>query len=119
MHMERAEFIAVEQTKNDLILSFALAPSAERSLVLLRSPPYEVLFPEEDRGISIAMVPGDEDDERNLLLSVLWEGSRVELGSQLRTYVVDISMVDWRQISAGQALLRKMANDGVVDVRVA
>jgi hypothetical protein len=77
--MERAEFIAVEQTKNDLILSFALAPSAERSLVLLRSPPYEVLLPEEDRGISISMVPGDD--------------------------------------SAGQALLRKMANDGVVDVR--
>ena len=117
--MDCAEFITVQQTKKDLILSFALAPSAERSLVLLRSPPYEILLPEEERGISISMVPGDEDDDRNLLVSVLWEASRVELRSQLRTYLVDISMVDKKEISAGQALLREMAKDGAADVRIA
>jgi hypothetical protein len=116
--MDRAEFITVEQTKKDLILSFAISPSAERSLVLLRSPPYEILLPEEERGISISTVPGDDDYDRNLLLSVVWEASRVELRSQMRTYLVDISMVEKKEISAGQKLLRKMAKDGVADVRI-
>lgn len=92
--MDRAEFITVEQSRTDLILSFAIAPSAERSLVLLRSPPYELLLPEEERGISISKVPRDHDVDRNLLLSVLWEATRVELHSQLCTCVVDVSMVD-------------------------
>ena len=117
--MDRAEFITVEQSRADLILSFAIAPSAECSLVLLRSPPYELLLPEEERGISISMVPRDHDVDRNLLLSVLWEATRVELRSQLRTYVVDVSMVEKKEISAGQKLLRKMAKGGVAVVRIA
>jgi hypothetical protein len=116
--MDRVEFITVEQTKKDLVLSFAIAPSAQRSLVLLRSPAYEVLLPAEERGISISMVPSDDDYDTNLLLSVVWEGSRVELRSQMRTYVVDISKVDKREVSAGQNLLRKMAKDGAADVRI-
>ena len=118
-HMDRAEFITVEQTPKDLILSFAIAPSAQYSLVLLRSPPYEFLLPEEERGITIAMVPRDADADRNLLLSVVWKGTRVDLRSQMRTYVVDVSMVDKGEISAGQKLLRQMAKDGVADVRIA
>jgi hypothetical protein len=117
--MDRAEFITVEQSRMDLILSFAIAPSAERSLVLLRSPPYELLLPEDERGISISMVPRDDDVDRDLLLSVRWEATRVELRSRVRTYVVDVSMVDKKEISAGQKLLQKMAKGGVADVRIA
>ena len=116
--MDTAEFITVEQTKTDLILSFAIAPNAERSLVLQRSPRYELLLPAEERGISISMVP-DDDDDRNLLMSVVWEETRVEFRSELRSYVVDVSKVDKREISAGQRLLRKMAKGGVADVRIA
>jgi hypothetical protein len=50
--MLRVEFITTED-EADLIVSFAIAPAAERSLTLLRSPQYEHLLPEEERGITV------------------------------------------------------------------
>jgi len=46
--MKRVEFITVED-ETDLIVSFAIAPSAYQSLTLLRSPQHEVLFPDYER----------------------------------------------------------------------
>lgn len=47
--MLQVEFITCE-SEGDLIVSFAIAPSAYRSLTLHRSPQYEHLLPEEERG---------------------------------------------------------------------
>src|SRR5687767_9418149 len=96
--MDVAEFITVEETDTDLVLSFAIAPNAERSLVLQRSPRFEVLLPVEERGISILMYPDDDDPDRNLLLSVVWSRTQVEFRSEMRTYVVDISRVNEKEI---------------------
>ncbi len=52
MPMLRVEFITTED-EQDLIVSFAIAPSAERSLTLLRSPMYEHLLPVEEQGITV------------------------------------------------------------------
>jgi len=115
--MDVVEFITVEQTGTDLVLSFAIAPEAERSLVLQRSPRYEVLLPVEERGISISMFPDDVDSDGNLLLSVVWSRTQVEFRSEMRTYVVDVSKVDQKQIWWGQKALRKMARGGVADIK--
>ena len=115
--MDLAEFISVEEDETDLVLSFAIAPNAERSLVLQRSRRFEALLPAEERGISISMVPDDNDSDRNLLLSVVWSQTQVEFRSQMRTYVVDISNIDDKQIWWGKKALRKMARGGVADVK--
>jgi hypothetical protein len=115
--MDVAEFIAVEQTDTDLLLSFAIAPNAERSLVLQRSPRFEVLLPIEERGISISMYPDDDDPDGNLLLSVDWGRTQVEFRSEIRTYVVDVSKVNEKEIWWGKKTLRKMARGGVADVK--
>jgi hypothetical protein len=115
--MHVAEFITVDEDKTDLTLSFAIVPSAERSLVLQRSPRHEVLLPVEERGISISMWPDDGGPDRNLLVSVLWTQTQVEFRSQLRTYVIDVSKIDEREIWWAKKALRKMARGGVADVR--
>jgi hypothetical protein len=111
MNPKRAAFITAEQTKKDFILSFAFEPTVDQSLVLLRSPPYEIFLPKDQQGVSITLVPGVGNDVRDLLVSVRWEAERVELRSQKRIYLVDVSKVDRKQISDAQRLLGKMAKD--------
>jgi len=61
--------------------------------------------------------PDDGDPDRNLLLSVVWSRAEVEFRSEMRTYVVDVSKVNQKEIWWGQRALRKMARGGVADVR--
>jgi len=69
--MERVQFIEIDDEEPDLILSFALDDSALgiKSLVLQWTPKYEVLVPEYERGVHVSL-EGDENIERNLLVSV-------------------------------------------------
>jgi hypothetical protein len=107
--VKRIEFITIEDER-DLIVSFALAPSAYRSLTLLRSPQYEWLLPEHERGISVSFDPGDP--ERDLLRWVQWHESSVTVKSQRHEYHLDVSAVAEDEVSQAKALLRKMVADG-------
>ena len=112
--MLRVEFITTED-EQDLIVSFAIAPSAAQSLTLLRSPQYEHLLPEEERGITVNPLDPKEV-ETDFLLSVRWLGSRVTVTTQRHEYNLDLSAVEEEEIAQAKAVLRKMVKDGAAHV---
>lgn len=114
--MDRVDFIRIEETSKDFIMSFALTSEEAGSLRLMRSPVFERLLPEHERGIDISM-DSDDCDDGNLLLSVKWEAGRVEFQSQLRNYTLDISRLDSDEKAAAKAFLKKMAKGCIAAVR--
>lgn len=108
--MLSVEFISTESDK-DLIVSFALAPAAHDSLTLLRSPQYELLLPEDERGISVSTLD-PSDYERDMLRSVRWSGSKVTVKTERHEYKLDVSRVSDEDIAEARVVLRKMVADG-------
>jgi hypothetical protein len=112
--MLQVEFITSE-AEQDLIVSFAIAPSAHRSLTLLRSPQYEHLLPEEERGTTVGPLD-PKDVEADFLVSVQWLGARVIIKTQRHEYRLDISAVAESEVAGAKAVLRKMVKDGSAHV---
>ena len=113
--MKRAEFITVED-EEDLVVSFAIAPSAYRSLTLLRSPQHEFLLPEEERGATVSFGP---NEERDLLVLVHWYEASVVIKTERHEYQLDISAVEDEEIAEAKAVLRKMVQDGTAHFKEA
>lgn len=102
-------FLTVE-SNDDLIVSFPLGLPAERSLTLLRTPKYEALVGEEERGVSVGT--GSSDTlERELLVSVHWGAREVTLESTHETYVLDIHAVAPDEVRRAEKVLRQMNFD--------
>jgi len=112
--MLRVEFITTEDDQ-DLIVSFAIAPAADRSLTLLRSPQYEALLPEYERGISVSTFDPKEQ-ERDQLRLVQWSGSSVTVKTERHEYKLDVSAVANEEVAEAKAVLRKMVKDGAASV---
>src|SRR5438445_18432 len=108
--MLHVEFITVDD-ETDLVVSFALAPAAHRSLTLLRSPQYESLLPECERGVSVSRLDPN-DQERDRLRLVQWGKSVVEVRTERHEYKLDVSAVDDDELNEAKAVLRKMVKDG-------
>ena len=102
-------FLTVEDG-DDLIVSFGLGEHASTSLTLLRTPKYETLLPEEDRGVSVGTGASATSD-RELLVSVDWGADQVKIQSTARRYVLDVRAVDPDEIREAKAVLRKMNFD--------
>jgi hypothetical protein len=103
--VQRVEFITVED-EPDLIVSFALVPSGHRSLTLIRSPRYESLLPEEERGVTVSS-PG-RGEVRDRLVAVDWKLPRVELETEKHRYIVDVSAVANDELADALRVLTKM-----------
>jgi hypothetical protein len=106
--MKRVEFITIED-EPDLIVSFAIAPSAHRSLTLLRSPQYETLIPEYERVVSVSFDPSEVDGDS--LRSVQWGQTSVTVKTARHKYKLDISAVKAIEITEAKTVLRKMVKD--------
>lgn len=105
--MRQIEFMTSEDDQ-ELIVSFALAASAHRSLNLLRSPQWEHLRPEQERGATVAPLdPSDVDTDH--LVCAQWLGARVVVTTQRHDYELDVSAVDERELVDAKAVLRKTA----------
>jgi len=102
-------FITVEDG-DDLIVSFPLDEFATESLTLLRTPKYESLLPEEERGVSAES--GDSDGlAKQLLVTVEWGASAVKLATSARRYSLNVEAVCEAEISEAQRVLQKMNFD--------
>jgi hypothetical protein len=112
--MLRVEFITAEDER-DLIVSFALAPSAHKSLTLLRSPQYEFLLPEEERGINVTPL-NPKDQDRDSVRVVQWQPRCVIVSTERHEYQLDISAVAEVEVAEAKAVLRKMVKDGAARV---
>ena len=112
--MLRIEFITSED-EQDLMVSFALAPAAHQSLTLLRSPQYEFVLPEDERGVSVSRL-NPKDPERDLLRFVRWHDRCVTVTTERHEYKLDISAVSEEEVLEAKAVLRKMVKDGAAGV---
>lgn len=112
--MLQVQFITSDDDQ-DLIVSFAIAPSAHRSLTLLRSPQYEHLLPKGERGATVG--PLDPNDvTTDFLVSVRWLGHGVIVKTQRHEYKLDVSAVAEREVAEAKAVVRKMVKDGTAHV---
>ena len=108
--MHKVPFLTVEDEVPDLIVSFALGVSAERSLTLLRTPAFESILDDWERGVTVG-VGAQSSPERELLLSIQWADDRVVVKSSKNEYVLDVSSVDIEEVDAAKKLLHKMNFD--------
>jgi len=117
--MKRASFVSIEDEGVDLILSFALEDDAlvVTSLILMRTPKFEPLLPEYERGARVSLegeTPCEEDD---FLVLVVLSGENIEITTQSRIYRVDLSKVDEAEIKTMKPLLHKMNFDNKFEIR--
>jgi hypothetical protein len=113
--METVAFISTGNG-DDLIVSFAVIdpadPTGIESLTLLRTPKYEHLLADWERGVSVSFERYVEDDEE-LLEEFHLDGKSagVRLTTSLRNYELDIRKVDEREVKAMKKVLTRMNYD--------
>ncbi|WP_434667210.1 hypothetical protein P5W99_38495 [Paraburkholderia sp. A3BS-1L] len=113
--METVAFISTENG-DDLIVSFAVIdpadPTEVESLTLLRTPKYEHLLGDWERGVSVSFERYVEDDEELLeALHLDRKSAVVRLTTSLRNYELDIRKIGEREVKAMRKVLTRMNYD--------
>jgi hypothetical protein len=113
--MDKVDFITTEMGK-DLIVSFALVriddPEGINSLILLRTPMYEVFLDPSERGVTVSL-EFEDNDERDLLREVHFDkdAATILLRTESREYELDIHKVDPVELERMCIGFRKMNFD--------
>ena len=117
--MENASFITIEDG-DDLIVSFAI-PLVEhedvKSLTLLRTPKYEFVLDEYERGVKVSF-DNFPDEENELLEQVAIEGEVATITTNHRTYTVSIKDVKDMEIDKARRVLKKMNFDRCFELKI-
>jgi len=100
---------------DDLIVSFAIEntePEEPKSLILLRTPKYESVFEDHERGVSVSYdeQPDSEADE-DLLIRISIVQNMVTVVSKYHRYELDVSSVDREKLADACKVLRQMNFD--------
>ena len=110
---EPVSFITTEKG-DDLIVAYAI-PVADGgeivSLILQRTPKFEMFLPPEDRGVVVSheLFP---DDARELAKRVLVDGPHVDIETTVRTYRIDVSAADPAEVADARTVLHRMHRAG-------
>jgi len=110
---EQVSFITVEDG-GDLIVAYAVAlvdAGEIASLILQRTPKYEFVLPEDERGVAVSHELHPHDD-LELLRSIVVNGRLVDIETSVRTYLLDILKVDPDEIMAALKVLTRMEQYG-------
>jgi hypothetical protein len=114
--MRTVAFVTTEIGK-DLIVSFALVrddyPEDIESLTLIRTPMYEALLDESERGVTVSL----ELDDRDLLQAVHLDkdAATIKLRTESLEYELDVRKVDPVELERMCSVLRKMNFDHRVE----
>jgi hypothetical protein len=117
--MELVSFINIEDDPPDLILSFAIwQPELNdiRSLILLRTPEYEFILDETERGVKVS----DEafsDDEDDLLKEIEFGDDFVRIITDHHQFELDLRKVDKEDIEQAKTFLKRMNFDNRFEIR--
>jgi hypothetical protein len=113
--MDRVAFITAEQG-DDLVLAFAVQrpdePSDIESLILMRTPKYEFIVEEHERGVKVSF-ERDEEDEDELLQSFeyIQDEAIVRIKTAAREYELDVRKVDSVELKKMRKVLKQMNYD--------
>lgn len=110
--MERVSFIRTEEA-DDLIVAFAIEdaePSEVKSLILLRTPKYEFVLEDHERGVSVSHddQPEVEDD---MLRRISLASDVVTIETTYNRYELDVSRVDKEKLQKAWKILGTMNFD--------
>jgi hypothetical protein len=110
--MERVSFITTKQG-DDLIVAFAIEdaePGEVKSLILLRTPKYEFILDDDERGVTVSHddQPEVEDD---LLRRITMAASMITIETKYNRYELDVSHVDREELEKARTILRGMNFD--------
>ncbi len=110
--MKSVQFISCDDDGTDQIVSFAISQGEMeiRSLTLLRTPQFESLLDEAERGVSVELQYKTGNDGE-LLVAVRIEANRVQIETQESKYDLDVSRVDPEEMSEMKALIARMNFD--------
>jgi len=117
--MELVSFISIEDDPPDLILSFAIwQPELDdiRSLILLRTPEYEIILDETERGVKVS----DEallDDEDDMLKEIEFGDDFVRITTDHHQFELDLRKVDKEEIEQAKIFLKRMNFDNRFEIR--
>jgi len=115
MRMERVLFINTE-AGDDLILSFAVqspdvVPEIE-SLILMRTPKYEFIVEEHERGVKVSFERHDDEGDDYLQKFDYVEGdAMVRIQTTSRDYELDLRKVGADELTQMRDILMKMNHD--------
>lgn len=115
------QFISLEADDKDLIVSFAIddVDLDIKSLILLRTPFYEHLIPESERGVNISL-EGDysEQDDYNMLNSITIDSEKIIILASLKNYELDISNIGKSEVEKMVKLLNKQNFDNRFTINI-
>jgi len=118
--MELVSFISIEDEPPDLILSFAIwQPELDdiRSLILLRTPEYEFILDETERGVKVS----DEalmDEEDDMLKEFEFNDDLVRIITDHHQFDLDLRKIDKEDIEQAKIFLKKMNFDNRFEIRI-
>ena len=111
--METVSFIDIEDDPPDLILSFAVwQPELDdiRSIILMRTPEFELLLDESERGVAVSdeIWTNDEEDRLNKVELI---DNIVKITTNYHQFELDLRKVDKEEVDQAKAILQKMNFD--------
>ncbi len=118
--MELVSFISVEDEPPDLILSFAIwQPEFDeiRSLILMRTPEYEVFLDESECGEKVS----DEDwidDEDDMLDKIEFGADFVSITTNNHRFELNLQKIEHEEIEQAKAILKKMNFDNCFEIQL-
>lgn len=103
---ESVSFITTEEG-DDLIVAYAIPVDNEGeivSLILQRTPKFELLLPLEERGVAVSHELFPHSD-RELARRIVVHAPHVDIETTVRTYRADVSAVDPAEIADARKVL--------------
>jgi hypothetical protein len=110
--MERVSFITTQED-DDLIVSFVLEdtePGEIKSLILMRTPKYEFLLEDHERGVNVSH-EDQPDVEDDMLRQISLALDVVTIDSEYNRYELDVSRVEKKELEKARTILRRMNFD--------
>jgi hypothetical protein len=118
--MEIVSFISIEDDPPDLILSFAIwQPELDdiRSLILIRTPEYEHLLDESERGVKVS----DEawlNDEDDMLRKIELGDDFVRIITAYHQFELDLGKIEIEEIKQARSILERMNFDNCFEIQI-
>jgi len=118
--MEIVSFISIENDPPDLILSFAIWQADLddiRSLILMRTPEYEVFLYESERGVRVS----DEawlNEEDDMLKRIEFGDDFVRIITKHNQFELDLRKVEKEEIEQAKTILERMNFDDCFEMQI-
>ena len=120
--MYKVNFISLEESDKDLIVSFAIEDEmlGVRSLILHRTLFFEEFLSNEERGVIVSMEEVTvEEEHRNVLNEIRIKADEIEVITAFSEYRIDISNIEKSEIEKMILLLEKQNYDDRFTIQVA